>query len=53
MLINLSLENEFLTFASNPSELEARMEEVRPKTILIDEVQRLPSQEVIRDIFRL
>jgi len=43
MIVNLAHEEEFLKFTTNPGELDARIEELRPKTILIDEVQRLPS----------
>lgn len=43
LIINLAHEGEFLKFTTNPGELEARMEERRPESILVDEVQRLPS----------
>lgn len=43
MTINLANEQQFLNFSSNPGELEARISEADSKTILIDEVQRLPS----------
>lgn len=42
LVINLARETEFLAFSSNPGELEARMARQRPKTVFIDEVQRLP-----------
>jgi Predicted ATPase (AAA+ superfamily) len=43
MVINLARESEFLTFAANASELEERIRAKTPGTVLIDEVQRLPS----------
>ncbi len=43
MSVNLASEEEFLKFTTNPSELEARMDELAPTTVFIDEVQRLPS----------
>lgn len=43
LIINLALEGEFLKFTSNPNELENRIEELNPRSIMIDEVQRLPS----------
>lgn len=43
LIINLALEEEFLKFTTNPGELEARIAEQRPDSILVDEVQRLPS----------
>ena len=43
LTLNLAHEGEFLKFATNPDELDSRIEEKKPKTILIDEVQRLPS----------
>jgi uncharacterized protein len=41
--INLARETEFLSLASNPFELEARIQAAKPKTVFIDEVQRIPS----------
>jgi predicted AAA+ superfamily ATPase len=41
--INLSLEREFLAFSSQPELLEEMILEKNPKTIFIDEIQRLPS----------
>lgn len=43
LVINLADEAEFLNFTANPSELQSRIEEQNPSTILVDEVQRLPS----------
>jgi len=43
MVINLARESEFLTFAANADELEERIRSEAPGTVLIDEVQRLPS----------
>ena len=43
LTINLARETEFLVFAGNPAELEDRARAVRPSTIFIDEVQRLPA----------
>jgi predicted AAA+ superfamily ATPase len=43
LVINLADEREFLSFASNPGEIFTRIEARRPRTILIDEVQRIPS----------
>jgi uncharacterized protein len=40
--INLMQEQQYLQFARNPSELQERVAESRPRTIFIDEVQRLP-----------
>jgi hypothetical protein len=42
-LIDLARKSEFLTFAANASELEERIRAKTPGTVLIDEVQRLPS----------
>lgn len=41
--INLSFESEFYNYSQNPSELEQVIKGKSPKTVLIDEVQRLPS----------
>jgi len=41
--INLAHEVTFLEFASNPEALESRIRASRPKSVFIDEVQRLPS----------
>ena len=43
LTINLANETEFLSFATNPGEIESRIAEAKPKTIFVDEVQRLPS----------
>ena len=43
MVSNLARESEFLTFAANADELEERIRSKAPGTVLIDEVQRLPS----------
>ena len=40
--IDLADESMFLTFAQNPGELEQRLAAARPRTVFIDEVQRLP-----------
>lgn len=40
--INLGLQSEFLAFTSNPDELENRIRLFNPKTILLDEIQRIP-----------
>lgn len=40
--INLANEQEFLAHASDPGLLEQRLASARPKTVFIDEVQRLP-----------
>ncbi|OGT59415.1 MAG: hypothetical protein A3F43_03885 [Gammaproteobacteria bacterium RIFCSPHIGHO2_12_FULL_42_10] len=41
--INLARESTYLAFASNAAELEERLIKLKQGTILIDEVQRLPS----------
>lgn len=43
LAINLAHESTFLEFASDPLSLESRINATNPKTIFIDEVQRLPS----------
>lgn len=43
LVVNLARESEFLTFSANPAELEERLAAAHPKTVFIDEVQRLPS----------
>lgn len=43
LTINLANESTFLEFASDPGALEARLKHSKPKTIFIDEIQRLPS----------
>lgn len=43
LVVNLADERTYLDFARNPSELPDRLEAKPYKTILIDEVQRLPS----------
>jgi predicted AAA+ superfamily ATPase len=41
--INLARETTFLEFASDPTLLDAQIAALKPKSIFIDEVQRLPS----------
>jgi predicted AAA+ superfamily ATPase len=41
--INLARESTFLEFASDPTLLDAQIKALSPKSIFIDEVQRLPS----------
>lgn len=41
--INLADEEEFFHFSGNPGELRSRIETLHPKTIFIDEIQRIPS----------
>jgi len=43
MSINLARESTYLEFASNTNELEERLAKLQKGTILIDEIQRLPS----------
>jgi len=43
MVIDLARESEFLTFAANARELEERIRAQSPRTVFVDEVQRLPS----------
>ncbi len=43
MVVNLARETELLAFAANAGELEERIRAQAPGTVLIDEVQRLPS----------
>lgn len=43
LVINLARESEFLKFTTNPDELESRISELNPKSVFIDEVQRLPN----------
>ncbi|MGK5088225.1 AAA family ATPase [Bdellovibrionota bacterium FG-2] len=43
LTINLARESTFLEFSSNPAELEERLKKIKPKTVFIDEIQRLPS----------
>jgi predicted AAA+ superfamily ATPase len=43
LIVNLADEREFLSFARNPGEIFARIDARKPRTILIDEVQRIPS----------
>jgi predicted AAA+ superfamily ATPase len=40
--VNLAHETTFLAFAQNPSELEERLLAAEPRTVFLDEVQRLP-----------
>ncbi len=41
--INLADESEYITFASNPREIRERLSALKPRTVFIDEIQRLPS----------
>jgi predicted AAA+ superfamily ATPase len=43
LLIDLADEREYLRFARNPDEVFQRIEANKPRTVLIDEVQRIPS----------
>lgn len=43
LTINLSAETEFFRFSAQPDLLESLIEEQNPKTIFIDEIQRVPS----------
>ncbi|MGE0173367.1 MAG: ATP-binding protein [Oligoflexales bacterium] len=43
LTINLANERELFQFSTNPGELMDRLERHRPKSVFIDEVQRLPS----------
>lgn len=43
LTINLAHETTFLNFASDSSLLETQLKKTRPKTIFVDEIQRLPS----------
>jgi predicted AAA+ superfamily ATPase len=40
---NMARESEFLQFSSDPGELENQLARKRPKTVFIDEIQRLPT----------
>lgn len=42
LTVQLADEMEFYTFSSNPGELRTRIESENPRTVSIDEVQRLP-----------
>lgn len=42
LTINFAVEGDYFDFLRNPRELEERLETHRPKTIFIDEVQRIP-----------
>lgn len=42
LTINLASEGEFLAYASDPDLLAQRIEAAQPRSVLIDEVQRLP-----------
>lgn len=42
LIINLSREDEYFNFQGNNLELQSRIEAVKPKTIFIDEIQRIP-----------
>lgn len=43
LTINLADEVQFLNFARNPSEIQSRIARAKPKTVFVDEIQRLPS----------
>ncbi|MBN2573096.1 MAG: AAA family ATPase, partial [Deltaproteobacteria bacterium] len=43
LVVDLARETELLAFAANPGELEQRIAARSPRTVFIDEVQRLPS----------
>lgn len=43
LCIQLADEMEFFNFSSNPEELQTRLTTHQPKTVFIDEIQRLPS----------
>ncbi len=43
LIIDLSLESEFFKFTSNPNYFDSLLENFKSGTVLIDEVQRLPS----------
>ena len=43
LTINLANEMEYFQFQSNPGELLSRIEATHPKTVFIDEIQRIPS----------
>lgn len=43
LIINLAQEKTFLNFSSQPELLEQMIEQEKPKTVFIDEIQRLPS----------
>lgn len=43
LMINLSQETVFLSFSSQPNLLEQIMAQEKPKSVFIDEIQRLPS----------
>lgn len=40
--INLADQAEFISFTSNPSELNLRIDQAKPKIVFIDEIQRIP-----------
>ncbi len=42
LMINLSLEDEYFVFQGNNSELQSRIDAVKPKTVFIDQIQRIP-----------
>lgn len=42
MMINLSNESEYFQFQGNDLELQSRLDAKNPKTIFIDEIQRIP-----------
>jgi len=43
LTINLAAESEFFRFSSDPRLLESILEGQKPKTVFIDEIQRIPS----------
>ncbi len=43
LFINLANEREFLRYNSDPDHLESLLRETKPKTVFIDEIQRIPT----------
>jgi predicted AAA+ superfamily ATPase len=43
LVVDLADEREYLRFARNPGELFQRLEAEKPRTVFVDEVQRIPS----------
>ncbi len=43
LIVNLADQADYLSFSSNPSEIKDRISESNPRTVFIDEIQRLPS----------
>lgn len=42
LIINLADQSEYLSFTSSPDELITRISELNPKTVFVDEIQRIP-----------